>query len=128
MLLRGVNQERVTQIYRACFADGERDVPLCPYLPELQMGHSGFARWDQQPCYVMMRTDTNAGWGIVFTHVRKQEQHKERTATRRNIHAPSRIVPALRIAGFAGEADIDMPPEIARVSLRGKPHNKQADI
>jgi len=58
----------------------------------------------------------------------EQEQHEQRAAPRRNVHPPGRVIAAGRIARLAGEADVNVPPKIARVGRRGEAYDESAHI
>ena len=42
----------MTQIDRACFTCGQRNIPLRTYVRELQVSHSGFPGWGEEWCHI----------------------------------------------------------------------------
>jgi hypothetical protein len=74
------------------------------------------------------RADPDARRRIIFANVGEQEKHEQRAAPRRNVNAPGRVVAAGGIAGFAGEADVNVLPKIARVSQGREAYDERAHI
>jgi hypothetical protein len=128
VLLRSVDQEGMTEVDRPRFARRQSHLPLRADISQLQAGHSRFPDRGQKACHVKMRADADALRRIVFADVREQKQHEERAAARGDVDAPSRVIAPLGIAGLAGEADIDMPSEVAWVDRRGEAGDKLADV
>jgi len=72
--------------------------------------------------YVDMRSDPNAGGGIVGTNIRKQEQQEQGAAFALHIGPPIHEVRFL-----VTEADIDVPAIVSRFFGRGEPDRKCAE-
>ena len=89
---------------------------------EFAKGEASFPGGRELLRYVDMRSDPNAGGGIVGTNIRKQEQQEQGAAFALHIGPPIHEVRFL-----VTEADIDVPAIVSRFFGRGEPDRKCAE-
>src|SRR4051812_6478272 len=117
MHLRGMHEERMAEIDGAGFAGGHCLRSFGSHLVKHQMRHSGLAGRCQESRHVEMRADAYSRWSVVFADVREQEQHQQRAPTRHYVDAPRGKIPLfIRIAIFAGKAEVDMPAGVTGIA------------
>jgi len=126
--LGSVNKEGVAQVNGARCAGREGYVPVRPHAAQLEVRQPGLSGGGEKARHIGVGADPDARWRVIFANIGEQEQHEQRAVPRRNVHAPVRVVAAGGIASFAGEADVNVPPKITRVSREGEAYDERAHI
>jgi hypothetical protein len=90
---------------------------------------TGLARRLEKLRDVPMRPHLDPRGRVLFADVGEQEQHQQRTTARVDVCPPRRKVLLLvRIAGFSGKADIDMPAGVPGIVRAREPYRKGSEI
>jgi hypothetical protein len=124
-----VDEEGMTQIDGARFAGGQCLWSFGSHPVQNQMGHARIAGGFEKPRHVEMRSEPDSYRSVQLTDVGEQEQHKQSAIARSYVHTPVRkILSFVRITGFTGKTDVDMPTRVTGIIQARKAYRKAAEV